>query len=392
MTIIILSLFFIIIIYLIIYAYIKTTYKFWAYQPVFHVYNIFYWFFPPGIIDPNLPEKNKFTNTNNIITTHDMDDTNYDESLKLIQNHFFKQKKSQFNPLINNFKPYFIGHYDKCFFSSYYKDTYITEDNNIIEDKKLIGFMTSRPLRAFINNNLLNVYYVDYLCVDKEHRKSGIAPEIIQTHIYNSRNKNNNISVQLFKRDADLTGIVPITIYYNYVFDILKWNKPLKTNPNFKVIHLNSSNFHILYELIKDNLKHIFNIFIIPEYTHILELSKTSNIYIFCSMINKTIIGFYFFRDSCTIYKNFNVFECFASVCINQKFQKDFIIGFHYAMFNCFKMKNFKFLHIENVSHNYLIIKEILKSKKPVMTIPSAFYFYNFAYTPVLPHNFFAIY
>ena len=30
--------------------YVKITYKFWAYQPVFHYYNLFYWIYPKGII------------------------------------------------------------------------------------------------------------------------------------------------------------------------------------------------------------------------------------------------------------------------------------------------------------------------------------------------------
>ena len=53
---------------LFIMLYIKIKYKFWAEQPVFHVYNINYMLFPPGIIDENLPTKNKYTNFTNIET------------------------------------------------------------------------------------------------------------------------------------------------------------------------------------------------------------------------------------------------------------------------------------------------------------------------------------
>ena len=42
-------------------GYIRVKFGFWALQPVFHVYNLSYMIWPPGIINHNLPEKNKYT-------------------------------------------------------------------------------------------------------------------------------------------------------------------------------------------------------------------------------------------------------------------------------------------------------------------------------------------
>jgi hypothetical protein len=393
MTYLILSLFFIIFVYLITYAYIKVTFKFWAYQPVFHVYNLYYWLFPPGIIEHHPPEKNKFVNLTNIKTITCDDDKHYTDALAILQNHFLNTKKSKFYPNINNFKPYYIGHFDSVFFSFYEKKTYLTEKDNIIEDTKNIGFLSSKPLHLFIDGNNMNINYVDWLCVDKEYRKEGIAPELIQTHVYNTRRYNKNIDVFLFKREADLTGIVPITIYYHYLFDILKWKKPEFVSTGFNVFEINTSNLSLLYDLIKKYLKDIFNIYIIPEYSNILELLRSKNIFIFCCTVDNTVIGFYCFRNSCTEYKKFNIFECFASVCINpKKYTTSFVNGFHSAIFKLFKIQNFKYLSIENISHNYLLIHKIIETRKPVTISPSAFYFYNFAYSPIPPHNFFAIY
>ena len=42
--------------------YIKIKYGFWAYQPVFHRYNLLYWICKPGIINKELPETNKYCN------------------------------------------------------------------------------------------------------------------------------------------------------------------------------------------------------------------------------------------------------------------------------------------------------------------------------------------
>lgn len=393
MTPIIISLFFFIIIYLIIYAYIKVTYKFWSYQPVFHVYNIYYWLFPPGIIDKYPPEKNKFTNLNNVVTYDEILDEHYNNALQIIQNNYHRTKKSIYHPKIDNFKPYFIGNYDKCLFSFYQENTIITEnETTLIPDVNNIAFISSRPLRAIIDNNKINLYYVDYLCVEKKHRKSGIAPELIQTHVYNSWKKTNNCVVHLFKREADLTGIVPITIYYNYLFEITKWKQPKKTNPTFNVFEINSGNLSLLYDLIKKHLSNLFSICILPEYSNIIELINSQNIIIYCLTVNSTIIGFYFFKATCSSYKNFDVFECFTSVCTNNKFKIAFISGFHTAVFKLFKTKNFKYLIIENISHNNFLLEKILETKTPNLITPSAFYFYNFAYTPISSNNFFAIY
>ena len=37
----------------ILYIYYKIRYKFWSIQPVFHIHNLRYWLFPPGIINNN---------------------------------------------------------------------------------------------------------------------------------------------------------------------------------------------------------------------------------------------------------------------------------------------------------------------------------------------------
>ena len=51
-----------IILLIVVYMYIKLKYPFWSSQPVFHMYDFYYWFFSPGYINKDLPEKNKFTN------------------------------------------------------------------------------------------------------------------------------------------------------------------------------------------------------------------------------------------------------------------------------------------------------------------------------------------
>ena len=59
----------VVIIYLLFYAFIKIKFRFWAVQPVFHLYNLFYWIWPCGIIQHGLPPKTKFYEAMPISTT-----------------------------------------------------------------------------------------------------------------------------------------------------------------------------------------------------------------------------------------------------------------------------------------------------------------------------------
>ena len=54
-------LFLFILIILVICAYIKIRFRFWAMQPVFHIYDLHYYIFPCGIINYELPEEVKNT-------------------------------------------------------------------------------------------------------------------------------------------------------------------------------------------------------------------------------------------------------------------------------------------------------------------------------------------
>ena len=63
------TIFIIIIIICLFLLYIKIKYRFWALQPVFHIYDLNYYLFPPGIIILDLPVKNKYTNFKNITTS-----------------------------------------------------------------------------------------------------------------------------------------------------------------------------------------------------------------------------------------------------------------------------------------------------------------------------------
>ena len=380
------SLFFLVFIFICIYIYIKIKYGFWVSQPVYHIYDIGYIFYPPGIINDFLPEKNKYTNFSNINTTIFSELTSLQKQrfINLIRTNYLQNKDNIFLPKTDKIIPYLSSHNDKAFVTFYNEDYFMLDIKNgkTISEKKIVGVITSRPIYIFINNNdkdsNFRAYYVDYLCVDKSYRKKGIAPQLIQTHHYNQRHLNKNIYISLFKREEELTGIVPLCFYHTYGFPVTTWTKPINMPAPYNLLEINEQNFHFLFGFIKENMCK-FAIVINSEVSNLIELIKTKNIFIYVVMADDNIICAYFFRKSCVqIEKGLEVLSCFASICNTD--ENIFIQGFKISFWKISAENNFGFSAIEDISDNNIIISNIKEKTKPIIVSPTAYFFYNFAY------------
>lgn len=381
---------------LFIYCYIRVKYGFWFMQPVFHVYDIKYYLYPPGIISHYLPEKNKYTNFKNIETFNyaKMSELKITKFVNFIKTNYLQNKDNIYSPKRENIIPYFTGHNDASFFSFYNEDRIMLDSKNgdTITDSSIVGVITSRPLTVtiFINANKkveqFDIYYVDYLCVDFLQRKKGIAPQIIQTHHYNYSHSNKNILVSLFKREEELTGIVPLCFYYTYGFSVMKWTKPQALPPMYVLLKISAQNFDKLYDFIKTQ-NGVFDIIISPAVSNIIELIKTKNIFVNAIICENEIICAYFFRKSCTfVEKNMEVLTCFASIN-NCAFEDIFIQGFKISFWNFADKNNFGYCAVENISHNNQIIQNLKIKTCPQIISPTAYFFYNFAYHTFKPER-----
>ena len=378
------------------YLYIKAKFGFWMIQPVFHVYDIGYMISAPGIINHGLPSPNKYTNFKNVdtIVYADLSDFKITRFAKFIQTNYLNYKSNIFSPKIENISPYFYGHGSKSFISFYNEDNLLTDlkKGTTINDPKIIGVMTGRPLHVVINNGTngndtngndakFDVYYIDYLCVDKSYRKKGIAPEVIQTHYYNQSHINQNITVNLFKREDELTGIVPLCVYSTYGFSVNTWTKPFDLSPMYKLVEINAHNFHLLFSFIQSNSNQ-FDILIYSEITNMVELIKTKNVFIYTIVVQNEIVCAYFFRKSCVfVDKDLEVLSCFAS--INNYYEDNnnvFIRGFKISFWKIAAENYFGFCAIEDISDNNIIINNIISKTKPLIVSPTAYFFYNFGY------------
>ncbi len=393
---------FIIVVIIFFFLFIRIKYRFWALQPVFHFYDLYYWIVNVGVIREELPEKNRYTNFKNIktISFDILNDQNIKDFTLLVQLNYLRNNENTFKPKKDNIIPYFQCHNHKSFWSFYWQPDILIDNKTsaTIDHEKLIGVITSRPLHVtFLNkrtskkNREIYVYYVDYLCVDKSYRKKNIAPQLIQTHEYNQSHFNRKICVSLFKREEELTGIIPLTIYKTYCFNMKNWLRPEDLKSKIKLLHGDKQNIYYLYNFINE-MKYKWDLTVLPEMSNLIELVVTKNIFICMLVINTTIVASYIFKKTCTfIEKEKEIISCIASINNDTELTRDeFIQGFKVSLWSIIERSEyntFKYLTVEDTSDNNYIIQNISKKTYPIAISPCAYFFYNFAYSPFKSNN-----
>lgn len=391
---------FIILCIILFFVYIRLKYKFWALQPVFHFYDLYYWIINVGIIRKELPEKNRYVNLKKITTKtfEDIDERSLKQLILLIRLNYLRNGENKYAPKRENIVPYFVGHNAETYWS-YFTEPDLLIDNKTgktIEETLIVSVITSRPLHVKINNKrkdaIFDVYYVDYLCVNKGWRKKNIAPQMIQTHEYNQSHNNRKICVSLFKREEELTGIIPLTVYKTYCFNMANWRQPEQLDARITLLSGDKQNIYYLYTLINEPIINTMNnkwdITIYPEISNLMELVATKNLFVKMLVIDGNIEAAYIFRKTCTfIEKDKEIISCIASINSSNNgptLSRDtFIKGFKMALWSIIKEnQNFGYLVIEDISDNTCIINNICVKTHPLVVSPSAYFFYNFAYSP----------
>lgn len=372
-------------------GYFRVKYPFWSIQPVFHFHNMYYWMFPPGIINHSLPKKHpKFYDTTIQVKKFDsVNDYDWQNIIMLLQKHYLKRKDIVYKPTIESVQTYLKNLDHTSLLCLKYDEKYFpyTKENH----KKLIGVISGRPLTCYLSTHKQKFYvnYVDYLCVHKKQRKSGIAPKLIHTYYVNQRNQTGN-PIFLFKRESDVNAFVPLTTYMCYGFSLkyLSSNKNInrikRTNNPTRITLLNTSCDYI-YNHLETLCKH-FPCFILTSYSNLHCLLSTENIYIYGSIKQTYIECLYFFRNTQTKIDGVNSIECFGSFHNNGCTEKYFYEGFVDALYDL-KDKGYKTLIIENISHNNIILKHYIKHNTREFQSQYSYYFYNFAVRPFLCSN-----
>jgi len=369
------------IILLVIYVFIKYKYGFWIHQPVYHIYDISYYFRSNKIIDNDLPSKNKYVNLQNILTktTSEMNEIDWVNFVNFIQKYFLRIDGNIYNPKLENILPFFKNSTNS--FISFYTEPVIyneIESNVNITDQNIVGVITSRPIYAIIKNIDISIYYVDYLCVNPTKRKRGIASELIQTHHYNQRRLNKNIKISLFKREQEFNWIIPLTYYDANVYDMSTYTKNIILHSKYKIIEVNSNNISVIMDFIKKYSK-LFDVFIYDNYSSFLDAINTHNIFIH-ALLNielNEIICLYIFKKTCVTIDKSEILTCISSI------NNTNINIFYHTFIKIIKMFNLTYpiIAIENVSHNNILINHM--PFKPIHISPTAYFLYNYITSPI---------
>lgn len=351
------------------------NYKFWAYQPVFHKINLLYYIFPNHIINNELPKITRYCNfkdikINNIFT---ISDTEVDEIIKFLIENFTQNKNDIFNLNNKKFMANFQGNKDTNYVGRYFKKDYNLIDNKFKICNKLTGIITTRNLNMTINKEKLKICYADNLCVDKNFRKKNIAASLIKTVEYKIRENNKNILIFLFKKEGILDGIVPLSKFKIFQFDIQNINKLYNNSIHF--YKLKNENFIDLINFFTKK-RDLFKLWILPDLSNFQNLINLDiyQIYVKCD-VNKNIENLYIFQDTNIIYKGNKSIELISSIITNIN-DIDIEIG---MLLNNINKLDYKFLNINSISNNLIILEKIMNIiKKYDYEVDCAYYIYNY--------------
>jgi len=360
----------------------KVKFRFWSIQPVFHFYNLKYWFSPPGIIQHDIPKSTgKYYDPYIEFSTFKSQTAEKKELFyRTNKKNYLTDKDVYYRPPKEAIFSYFEGHSDPCFLSLFSdsKPLINYKSKQIIPSNKCIGTMTTRPLHVSLYAKKMDVYYVDYLCVAKHKRKQGIAQKLIYTHYVKSRQEH-AISTYLFKREGKATFIVPMTCYYTYGFHVSNFNIQKDPAPPILVTPLS---FHLFYNFMQEIAPNIL-CYVHSDYSNIKYLLEKKQLYIYLLQDHGEIWGCYIFRNPYTKYNGDGMsIDLIASYCADSKNTALFVKKFFSSL--SLIPYDYKYLLVENLGHNIYISQSLQKKHTPFLKSTTSYYFYNFAYRPFL--------
>ena len=394
---------------IVLFVYIKIKYPFWNIQPIFHTYDYWrYYYRIPFIIHKYRPVKNKFCDFVNVNTKNLIDCTEEDmrDITNLLQCYYVSSDR--IIHLINehNIRTILTGIGEPSYVSIFYEK--ILHKPNALEDivslRRPIGCITSRAFkmnyRPTMNEAMyseLPLYYIDYLCVQREHDTRKITRNLYQTHEYNQRIMNPNISVSLLKKEIDLfEGVVPFISYQSDTFYLRKSKLPILPNA-FHVLPINDKNIDIITDFLDiqthlrfDNQPCLFDICITQHSGYYLSLINDNQLHIYCLRSEGQVYGIYLFKDTKTQYEDIegNTLQLVGSV-MNSTDEAIFFTGFLYSLNMINKTNTYKMFIIESISHNLIIYRHWRTKYTPVFTNKNAYYLYNYVYpcSPLSPEK-----
>jgi hypothetical protein len=402
--------------YLILILVFKIKSKFWYIQPCYHFYDLHYIFYNNQVIQTDLPKINSFVSFEKVVTysPDDIQKETFNYIIELLKKEYYHTKNAIYNPTIQSVIPYLSKNYYNSYISLAVMPTYTPDKlntNHIIKYNDIIGCIMSKSVLITTPHEEFYSYYVDFFCIKKEFRKLGYSEIMIQSHEYTNRIKTKDIQVHLFKREGDITGIVPVVKYNTYLYDINSYFHTITPSTflyNVKnifhiqtpiLLQITKSNIQILYDhltVIKDN--NLFQFITSIHISNFIELIETKNIYCFVLMYKQKIYASYFLKNTFMEIDNDGVtnhcLSCIASIkseLYDNVIQYSFSQTFYQVIQLIQRENKFSYLFIENLSHNYLLIKEREKENDYISKTKTAYFLYNYILQPLKQKDVFII-
>jgi len=338
----------IIIIVILIKAYFKIKYQFWSRQPVLFYHDLYNLLFNNKVIDKEYPKKNKFYDKS--IKYYRIDKLNNiikENIYKFIKNNYLTEDNELYLPEnVNDIFDYFYSS-PSGYISIAYK-----YDN-------VISTMMHTPCKCIMNNKKMDICYVDWLCVDKENRKKGLASKIIYTHYCNTRyNKvGGDYAISLFKNEGFASPFVPLVSYKTYFYSLKYWIKDIVLTQSFiKIIKVSEQNFNYLIDLF-NKMQNKFKLIVMSDIIRIKYLIEKERLLIYLLLIDDVPYNFYIYNDTNVFYNGKKSIELLSSYYSSNI--DELLFGFYYSLSLEIKKNNYEILLINNISDNNNIIKNV---------------------------------
>lgn len=409
-------------------TYIKIRYPFWNIQPVLHKYDIWRQWGRNKVypVYPHCPIKTKYCDFEYVKTTPYLDCSLEDKNnlLNLIQCYYIPTEKIIHTIDTKNIDAYLTGGREPSFISFYNENTYdcsniIVGDiimPDIICSQRPIGAITSSFIRLFISLQVIDggstslspydfykeypLYYIDYLSIHRERDVKKISRKILQTHEYNQRTLNPNITCSLIKKEIELfNGVVPFIEYITTTYHIRNNHFPLLP-PHHEIVRVHKENIDLLSDFLHIHTKteaRMFDICVFPEIGTLVELIQQNLLYIYCLRCGEDIYGYYFIKDAKMEYEDLaeplsapaKTLHCTTSF-MNTRDQRLFYLGFLHILHDIIRLnRDYKMLIFDEIGHNIYLFSHWRKKYTPIFTNSSAYYLYNLIYprSPMLPER-----
>lgn len=370
-------------------AIIKLKYGFWGAQPVFHVYDLLYWVQPPGIIEDRLPMATKYVDRVNIKTQEftQMSSKHRKGFCQFIRSYYLRSRGAKYSPTDPQITTPFANNEYPSYLTTYYSSK--TSYDNTGKTLEITGVISARPLTLTVGKDRFPVYYVDNLCVHPDHRCKGIAPKLIQTHHYDTRYNIPQIKVHLFKREGEMTAIVPLVAYFTHMYVLPELRKVILPRAS-SLVKVESSTLRIAVDFIRDQCAGYASVIATGIPTLAASIANgTLDIYMLIE--SHVPIAVYAIRDPAVTHGKDKALECCASVrCCDDD---TFTAGFLEAVRRANKTLRARSLLIECLGDNEALNGLMIASNRlrPLGRSPTAYFLYNYGCRSVSPNSTFVL-